>query len=161
MWSENQKLNQNQTPDQDQTASRRSAPTPGRSTRREDHALPHRPQMSSGRLFLDRVARQQSPSPLYRQPQNNMHSAEPRAKGDISTLQRARHFYFALTNLDLPLHGRSDSVILPRRYCSATELNGCVRAQLFGSSVRHRYCLAHSDARERASKPSAQMRLRI
>jgi hypothetical protein len=39
-------------------ASRRSAPSPGRRTRREDHALAHRPQMSSGRLILDRVARQ-------------------------------------------------------------------------------------------------------
>jgi hypothetical protein len=53
--------------------------------------------MSSDRLFLDRVARQQSPSPLHRQPQNNMHSAEPRAKGDISTLPGRGHFYFALT----------------------------------------------------------------
>ena len=53
--------------------------------------------MSSGRLFLDRVARQQSPSPLHRRPQNNTHSAEARAKGDISTLLGGRHFYFALT----------------------------------------------------------------
>jgi hypothetical protein len=53
--------------------------------------------MSSGRLFLDRVGRHQSPSPLHRQPQNNMHSAEPRAKGDISTLPGRGHFYFALT----------------------------------------------------------------
>jgi len=29
--------------------------------------------MSSGRLFLDRVARQQSPSPLHRHPQTNTH----------------------------------------------------------------------------------------
>lgn len=47
-------------------ASRRSAPSPGKRTCREDHAPSHRPQMSSGRLFLDRVARQQSPSPLHR-----------------------------------------------------------------------------------------------
>jgi hypothetical protein len=53
--------------------------------------------MSSGRLFLDRVGRHQSPSPLRRQPQINMHSAEPRAKGDISTLPARGHFYFALT----------------------------------------------------------------
>jgi hypothetical protein len=54
--------------------------------------------MSSGRLFLDRVGRHQSPSLLHRQPQNNMHSAEPPAKGDISTLPERGHFYFALTN---------------------------------------------------------------
>jgi len=48
-------------------ASRWSAPSPGSRTRREDRAPSHRPQMSSGRLFLDRVARQQSPSPLHRQ----------------------------------------------------------------------------------------------
>ena len=40
-------------------ASRRSAPNPGSRTRREGRAPSHRPQMSSGRLILDRVARQQ------------------------------------------------------------------------------------------------------
>ena len=39
--------NQNQTLGWDQTASRWSAPGPGKRTRREDHALSHRPQMSS------------------------------------------------------------------------------------------------------------------
>jgi len=53
--------------------------------------------MSSGRLFLDRVARQQSPSPLPRQSQHNMYSPEAQAKGDISTLPARGHFYFALT----------------------------------------------------------------
>ena len=53
--------------------------------------------MSSGRLFLDRVGRHQSPSPLHRHEQINTHSAEPQAKGDISTLLGGRHFYFALT----------------------------------------------------------------
>ena len=77
---------QNQIPGRDQTASRWSAPSPGKRTRREEHALSHRPQMSSGRLFLDRVARQQSPSLLHRQRQNNTHSSSDRAKGDISTL---------------------------------------------------------------------------
>ena len=48
-------------------ASRWSAPSPGRRTCREDHAPSHRPQMSSDRLFLDRVARQHCPSPLHRQ----------------------------------------------------------------------------------------------
>ena len=40
---------QNQIPGRDQTASRWSAPSPGKRTRREEHALSHRPQMSSGR----------------------------------------------------------------------------------------------------------------
>jgi len=59
---------QNQTLGRDRTASQRSAPSPGKRTRREDHAPSHRPQMSSGRLFLDRVARQHCPSPLHRHP---------------------------------------------------------------------------------------------
>ncbi len=66
--------------------------------------------MSSGRLFLDRVARQQSPSPLHRQPQNNTHPSGDRAKGDISTLPARGHFYFALT---LPV-GRVDN---PLQFC--------------------------------------------
>jgi len=53
--------------------------------------------MSSGRLFLDRVGRHQSPSPLHRHTQINMRSVELQAKGDISTLPRGRHFYFAST----------------------------------------------------------------
>ncbi len=63
MWFQDQ----NQTPGRDRAASRWSAPSPGKRTRREDHVPSHRPQMSSGRLFLDRVARQQCPSPLHRQ----------------------------------------------------------------------------------------------
>ena len=89
--------NQNQNLGRDQTASRWSAPHPGKRTRREDHALSHRPQMSSGRLFLDRVARQHCPSPLHRHTQINMHSPKASAKGDISILRGIRHFYFALT----------------------------------------------------------------
>jgi len=93
MWFQNQ----NQTPGRDRAASRWTAPSPGKRTRREDRAPSHRPQMSSGRLFLDRVARQQSPSPLHRQPQHNTHSSADQAKGDISTLPGRGHFYFALT----------------------------------------------------------------
>ena len=93
MWFQHQ----NQTLGWDRAASRWSAPGPGSRTRREDHAPSHRPQMSSGRLFLDRGARQHCPSPLHRQPQNNMYSAEAQDKGDISTLLGTRHFYFALT----------------------------------------------------------------
>lgn len=53
--------------------------------------------MSSGRLFLDRVARQQSPSPLHRHPQINTHSRQAEARGDISTLPGRGRFYFATT----------------------------------------------------------------
>jgi hypothetical protein len=94
-----QRQSQNQTLGRDHTASRRSAPHPGKRARREDHAPSHRPQMSSGRLFLDRVARQHCPSPLHRQTQINMRSRDAQAKGDISTLPATRHFYFALTSL--------------------------------------------------------------
>ena len=77
---------QNQTLGRDRTASRWSAPSPGKRTRREDHALSHRPQMSSGRLFLDRVARQHCPSPLHRHAQTTTHSPRAQPKADISTL---------------------------------------------------------------------------
>ena len=88
--------NQNQTLGWEPTASRWSAPGPGKRTRREDHALSHRPQMSSDRLFLDRVARQHCPSPLHRHTQINMHSADAQAKGDISTLPARGTFLLCL-----------------------------------------------------------------
>src|ERR1700674_2993481 len=47
--NQNQNQNQNQTLGRDRAASRQSAPGPGKRTRREDHALSHRPQMSSDR----------------------------------------------------------------------------------------------------------------
>jgi hypothetical protein len=52
MWFQNQ----NQTPERSRAASRWSAPGLGQRTRRKDRAPAHRPQMSSSRLFLDRVA---------------------------------------------------------------------------------------------------------
>jgi len=67
-----QKQSQKPNPRTGPTASRRSAPRLGKETCREDHASSHRPQMSSGRLFLDRVGRHQSPSPLHRRDQNKM-----------------------------------------------------------------------------------------
>jgi hypothetical protein len=97
---QNQK--QNQTLRRDQTASRWSAPRPGKRTRREDRAPSHRPQMSSDRLFLDRVARQHCPSLLHRHTQINMHSADRQGDGDISTLPERGHFYFALTHTPPP-----------------------------------------------------------
>jgi hypothetical protein len=78
-------------------ASRWSAPSPGSRTCRKDHAPSHRPQMSSGRLFLDRVARQHCPSPLHRHAQTTTSPRSASPKPDISTLQRIGHFYFALT----------------------------------------------------------------
>jgi hypothetical protein len=54
--------------------------------------------MSSGRLFLDRVARQHCPSPLHRHAEHNTHPTDVSAKGDISTLPPRGHFYFALTS---------------------------------------------------------------
>src|ERR1039457_6191538 len=67
---------------------------PGYRTRRKNTPCPSSA-MSSGRLFLDRVARQHCPSPLHRHTQINMHSAEAQGKGDISTLPGRGHFYFA------------------------------------------------------------------
>ena len=84
-------------------------PGPGQRTCREDHALSHRPQMSSGRLFLDRVARQHCPSPLHRHPQINMHFWETWGKGDISTLLSRGHFYFALTLASVFCQGKVES----------------------------------------------------
>jgi hypothetical protein len=55
--------------------------------------------MSSGRLFLDRVARQQSPSPLHRHGQINMHFSNAWRKGDISTLHERGTFLFCLDKL--------------------------------------------------------------
>lgn len=95
MWFPKPK--QNQTLGWGRAASRWSAPGPGSRTWREDHAPSHRPQMSSGRLFLDRVARQHCPSPLRRHSQINMHFSEAQPKGDVSTLPGWGHFYFALT----------------------------------------------------------------
>ncbi len=109
MWFQSQ--SQNQTLGRDRAASRWSAPGPGKRTCREDHALSHRPQMSSGRLFLDRVARQQSPSPLHRHPQINTSSSEPWGKGDISTLLGRGHFYFALTRVTPPVSPQSENVV--------------------------------------------------
>ena len=53
--------------------------------------------MSSGRLFLDRVARQHCPSPLHRHRQHTTAFQNLWHKHDISTLPATRHFYFALT----------------------------------------------------------------
>src|SRR5690349_3472345 len=49
-------------------------PMPGKGRDGRNYAPCSSSAMSSGRLFLDRVARQHCPSPLHRQSQNNMHS---------------------------------------------------------------------------------------
>ena len=99
MWFQNQNKtqSQNQALGRDQTTSRWSAPDPGKRTRREDHALSHRPQMSSGRLFLDRVGRHQSPSPLRRHAQPTTRFPRGRPKAEVSILLGSGTFYFALT----------------------------------------------------------------
>lgn len=54
-------------------------------------------QMSSGRLFLDRVGRHQSPSPLRRHAQTTTHFPCGHSKPERSTLPGSGTFYFALT----------------------------------------------------------------
>ena len=144
MWFQNQ----NQTPGRGRAASRWSAPSPGKRTRREDHAPSHRPQMSSGRLFLDRVARQQGPSPLHRHPQINTHSQGVQAKGDISTLPGRRHFYFALTP-----HNQDLLPLQPRGYDLQHDLSQGRREPKSGPNACVQ-SLCHSP--ERASNRSAQ-----
>src|ERR1700722_19372856 len=76
----------------------RSGPDQVIKARRKETRLPI-VATSSGRLFLDRVARQHCPSPLHRHTQLNMQFSQASAKGDISTLPARGHFYFALTTL--------------------------------------------------------------
>ena len=97
---------QNQTLARDPTASRRSAPSQGQRTRREDRAPSHRPQMSSGRLFLDRVGRHQSPSPRHRHAQTTTHFPSGLSKPERSTLLGSGTFYFAATQGATMLHSR-------------------------------------------------------
>ncbi len=52
----------------------------------EEHVLSLIVWMSSGRLFLDRVARQHGPSPLHRHAQIHTPFSQASAKGDISIL---------------------------------------------------------------------------
>ena len=111
MWFQKQ----NQTPGRDRVASRRSAPGPGRRTRREDHAPPHRPQMSSGRLFLDRDARQHCPSPLHRRPQHNTHFSHGPGKGDISTLHKRVTFLLCVDSCPIRLLEPNRKFLLPAK----------------------------------------------
>ena len=67
-------------------ASRWSAPSPSQKRDGRNCALGSSSAMSSGRLFLDRVARQQCPSPLYRRAERNTHSTNALGEHDISTL---------------------------------------------------------------------------
>jgi hypothetical protein len=87
-------------------------PMPGKGRDGRNYAPCSSSAMSSGRLFLDRVARQHCPSPLHRQSQNNMHSPGARPIGDVSTLPARGHFYFALTDhanvIDIDAHRAYD-----------------------------------------------------
>ena len=74
---------------------------PSPRTRREDHALLIVP-MSSGRLFLDRVGRHQSPSPLHRHAHSNMRFSDTTEKGTFSLCGEGGHFHFALTSTSSP-----------------------------------------------------------
>ncbi len=53
--------------------------------------------MSPGRLFLDRVGRNQSPSPLRWHPQTTTHFPRGYLKPELSTLLGSGTFYFAAT----------------------------------------------------------------
>ena len=72
------------------------APDPGSRTRREERGLLI-VSMSSGRLFLDRVGRHQSPSPLRRHAQTTTHLPRVTLKPELPTLLGSGSFYFALT----------------------------------------------------------------
>src|SRR5438132_1737107 len=109
--NQNQNQNQNQPLSPDRAASRRSARAQGKERVGRDHAPSHRPQMSSGRLFLDRVARQHCPSPLHRHAQTTTPPRPARPKPDISTLQRIGHFYFALTSMPGSIAAGPEQVI--------------------------------------------------
>jgi hypothetical protein len=73
-----------------------AAPHPSQRMCREEHTLLI-VSMSSGRLFLDRVGRHQSPSPLRRHEQLTMHFRSAYLKPERSTLLKSGTFYFALT----------------------------------------------------------------
>jgi hypothetical protein len=114
IWSDGvqlQKPKSSQVLGRDHTASRRSAPRPGKRTRREEHALSHRPQMSSGRLFLDRVGRHQSPSPLRRRAQITTHFPRGDPKPELSTLLGSGTFYFALTRSLPPVFASASAMV--------------------------------------------------
>lgn len=70
--------------------------SPNSRTFREEDVLPII-QMSSDRLFLDRVDRHQSPSPLHRQAQTNTHFSVASKKGTFLLCWNGGHFYFAAT----------------------------------------------------------------
>ena len=125
---------QNQIPGRDQTASRWSAPSPGKRTRREEHALSHRPQMSSGRLFLDRVGRHQSPSLLRRHAQTITHFPRGTSKPELSTLLGSGTFYFALTR-DICGISRVAYTMggnAPDQFMTVADIDGCENIEISG-----------------------------
>ncbi len=83
--------------------------------------------MSSGRLFLDRVGRHQSLSPLYRHTQTNMHFLKRQDKGNISTLPAGGHFYFVLTMVGSGLTG----TMATDRFCAVSLAASILTSSLF------------------------------
>ena len=97
--------------------------------------------MSSGRLFLDRVGRHQSPSPLRRHAQITTHFPRGPAKSERSTLLGSGSFYFALTG--------SIRAICARR-AGRLRGPGCARAR-HGAIVK---CLSDERGSIRKHAPS-------
>ena len=94
--------------------------------------------MSSGRLFLDRVGRHQSPSPLHRHAQTNTHFPRTLSKPERSTLLGSGTFYFALTSgcPAIPANSFPAPSVLTTR-CSWTEAANC-RSAILGRKARSR-----------------------
>jgi hypothetical protein len=113
------------------TASRRSAPTQvgervGRTTLFPSSA------MSSGRLFLDRVGRHQSPSPLRRHAQTTTHFPRGHSKPELSTLLGSGTFYFALTPATVREQGFTPFVMHCFRTVKSTLANDARKHHRFG-----------------------------
>jgi hypothetical protein len=101
--NQNQSQSQNQIPGREPTASRWSAPGPGKRTRREDHALLIvRDEFRTGYSLIGLLAsiarlRFTGTRRLTRTPE------EPRRKATFLLCQGTRHFYFALTRVSFGL----------------------------------------------------------
>ena len=120
---------QNQIPGRDQTASRWSAPSPGKRTRREEHALSHRPQMSSGRLFLD--SGWSPPEPVSASPARTDYHALPACHLKTGT------FYFAgKRNFLLCLDTRNGSIKILTFPSTSNSVSGVPTPQKTGCRWR-------------------------
>ena len=97
--------------------------------------------MSSDRLILDRVGRHQSPSPLHRHTQINMHLSEAKGKGNISTLPGRGHFYFALTTYPDLLEWPLEKLIASGRHIrnAVSRRHGWPQVEEIDSCNLHRF----------------------